>query len=118
MVVVIVIGALVLIGIAVGLSLFGDTLEPEPVDSPDLGLPTNRPLTSADVPGLRFRTGLRGYRMADVDAAIASLGEALSNAEQSSVSTAEQSSRTSAEQRAEPPAEHRSRAASDPPPTP
>jgi len=102
MVVVIVVGALVLIGIAVTLSLVGDTLEPEPVDGPDLGLPTDRPLTSADVPALRFRTGLRGYRMADVDTAIASLGEALSRAEQSSRASAEQ----------------RSNAASDPPPAP
>jgi DivIVA domain-containing protein len=82
MVVVIVVGALILIGIAVMLSLVGDTLEPEPVDGPDLGLPADRPLTSADVPGLRFRTGLRGYRMADVDAAFASLAEALALAEQ------------------------------------
>lgn len=81
MVVVIVVGALVLIGIAVLLSLVGDTLEPEPVDGPDLGLPGDRPLTSADVPRLRFRTGLRGYRMADVDAAFASLAEALAIAE-------------------------------------
>jgi DivIVA domain-containing protein len=84
MVVVVVIGALILIGVAVMLSLLGDTLEPEAADSPDLGLPTDRPLTSADVPRLRFRTGLRGYRMADVDAAFASLAEALAIAEQQS----------------------------------
>jgi DivIVA domain-containing protein len=82
MVVVVVIGALILIGVAVMLSLLGDTLEPEEPDSPDLGLPTDRPLTSADVPRLRFRTGLRGYRMADVDAAFASLADALATAEQ------------------------------------
>jgi DivIVA domain-containing protein len=98
MVVVIVIGALVLIGIAVALSLFGDTLEPEEVDSPDLGLPTDRLLTSADVPELRFRTGLRGYRMADVDAAIASLGEALANAEQRAEAATEHSTRARADQ--------------------
>jgi DivIVA domain-containing protein len=82
MVVVIVLGALVLIGFAVMLSLFGDTLEPEAVDSPDLGVPADRPMTSADVPRLKFRTGLRGYRMADVDAAFAGLAEALALAEQ------------------------------------
>jgi DivIVA domain-containing protein len=82
MVVVIVLGALVLIGFAVMLSLFGDTLEPEAVDSPDLGVPTDRPLTSADIPRLKFRTGLRGYRMEDVDAAFAGLTEALALAEQ------------------------------------
>jgi DivIVA domain-containing protein len=86
MVVVVVIGALVLIGFAVVLSLLGDTLEPEAPDSPDLGLPTDRPLTSADVPRLKFRTGLRGYRMADVDAAFAGLSEALAIAEQRATS--------------------------------
>ena len=99
MVIVIVVGALVLIGIAVSLSLVGDTLEPEPVDGPDLGLPDNRPLTAADVPALRFRTGLRGYRMADVDAAIASLGEALASAEERAAADAEHGSGT----RTEPP---------------
>jgi DivIVA domain-containing protein len=82
MVVVIVLGALLLIGFAVMLSLLGDTLEPEAADSPDLGLPLGRPLTSADVPRLKFRTGLRGYRMEDVDAAFAGLAEALAIAEQ------------------------------------
>jgi DivIVA domain-containing protein len=82
MVVVVVIGALILIGFAVMLSLLGDTLEPEVPDSPDLGLPRDRPLTSADVPRLKFRTGLRGYRMEDVDAAFAGLTEALAIAEQ------------------------------------
>jgi DivIVA domain-containing protein len=82
MVVVIVLGALLLIGFAVMLSLLGDTLEPEDADSPDLGLPAGRPLTSADVPRLKFRTGLRGYRMADVDAAFAGFAEALALAEQ------------------------------------
>jgi DivIVA domain-containing protein len=82
MVVVIVLGALVLIGFAVMLSLLGDTLEPEEADSPDLGLPIGRPLTSADVARLKFRTGLRGYRMEDVDAAFAAFAEALAIAEQ------------------------------------
>lgn len=82
MVVVVVIGALILIGFAVMLSLLGDTLEPEAPDSPDLGLPRDRPMTSADVPRLKFRTGLRGYRMEDVDAAFAGLTEALAIAEQ------------------------------------
>jgi DivIVA domain-containing protein len=72
----------VLIGFAVLLSLLGDTLEPEEADSPDLGLPAGRPLTSADLPRLKFRTGLRGYRMADVDAAFAAVAQALALAEQ------------------------------------
>jgi DivIVA domain-containing protein len=81
MVVVVVLGALVLIGIAMVLSLRGDTLEPEAADSPDLGIPAGRPLTSADVGRLRFRTGLRGYRMADVDAAFEQFAAALAVAE-------------------------------------
>jgi DivIVA domain-containing protein len=88
MVAVVIVGALVLIAVAVGLSLLGDTLEPEPVDSPDLGLPEDRPLTSADVPRLRFRTGLRGYRMADVDDAIERLAQALAAAEHAAADTA------------------------------
>jgi hypothetical protein len=82
MVVVIVLGALLLIGFAVMLSLLGDTLEPEEADSPDLGLPAGRPLNSADLPRLKFRTGLRGYRMDDVDAAFAAFAQALALAEQ------------------------------------
>jgi DivIVA domain-containing protein len=35
------------------------------------------PWTAADVAGLRFRVGLRGYRMEDVDAMLAALAEQL-----------------------------------------
>jgi DivIVA domain-containing protein len=40
-------------------------------DRPDVPLPAGRPLTAADLDGLRFSTGLRGYRMDEVDAFIA-----------------------------------------------
>lgn len=40
-------------------------------DRPDVSLPAGRPLTAADLDGLRFSTGLRGYRMDEVDAFIA-----------------------------------------------
>jgi DivIVA domain-containing protein len=80
LVVVVVIGALLLAGLALLLSLTGDTLEDEPLDAPDPGLP-DRPLRSDDVPGLRFRTGLRGYRMSDVDTAMERLQAALRAAE-------------------------------------
>lgn len=35
------------------------------------------PLTAADIRGLRFRVGLRGYRMQDVDAALAAMAAEL-----------------------------------------
>jgi DivIVA domain-containing protein len=35
------------------------------------------PLTAADVRGLNFRVGLRGYRMQDVDAALATMAAEL-----------------------------------------
>lgn len=40
---------------------------PEPTPLPQ------GPVTAADVRGLRFRVGLRGYRMEDVDAALAAM---------------------------------------------
>ena len=40
-------------------------------DRPDVSLPAGRPMTAADLDGLRFSTGLRGYRMDEVDAFIA-----------------------------------------------
>ncbi len=35
------------------------------------------PLTAADVRGVKFRVGLRGYRMQDVDAALAAMAAEL-----------------------------------------
>jgi DivIVA domain-containing protein len=103
MVVVVVLGALVLIGIAMMLSLRGDTLEPEAADSPDLGLPAGRLLTSADVGRLRFRTGLRGYRMADVDAAFEQLAAALAVAEQRESGSAQPEQPQQPQQQQQPP---------------
>ncbi|MGH3506241.1 MAG: DivIVA domain-containing protein [Nocardioidaceae bacterium] len=40
-------------------------------DRPDVSLPAGRPMSAADLDGLRFSTGLRGYRMDEVDAFIA-----------------------------------------------
>lgn len=80
LVIVVVVGALILAGIAVALSFLSGSLEDEPEDAPDPGLP-NRELTADDVAHLRFRTGLRGYRMQDVDEAIARLESALRRAE-------------------------------------
>lgn len=54
-----------------------DGLAEEFPDEPDVGLPTDRPLRSTDVPRLRFRLAIRGYRMSDVDAAMTAVQEAL-----------------------------------------
>jgi DivIVA domain-containing protein len=77
---VVLVGFVLLVAAAVLLSLTDRGLEPEPLDHRDLGLP-DRPLVAADVPGLRFRIGLRGYRMDDVDAALYRLAQALHEAE-------------------------------------
>lgn len=79
----VVIGIALLTGVALVLGLLDSSMSAEPVDRLDNGLP-DRPLTSHDVGGLRFRIGLRGYRMDDVDVAIGRLGEALRQAEERS----------------------------------
>ena len=58
-----------------------DGLADETPDDPDVGVPVDRPLTSADIPRLRFRLAIRGYRMSDVDAAMAAVHHALQLAE-------------------------------------
>ncbi|HVV74978.1 MAG TPA: DivIVA domain-containing protein [Mycobacteriales bacterium] len=75
-----VVGVALLTGIAVVLGLVDASMSSEPVDRPDDGLP-DRPLTSQDVSGMRFRIGLRGYRMDDVDTALDRLRAALHDAE-------------------------------------
>src|SRR5205814_10723427 len=45
-------------------------LQPAEPDGRATPLPTARPLTEADLGGLRFDTAPRGYRMAQVDAAL------------------------------------------------
>ena len=51
----------------------GDMLADASRDGPDSGLPADRPLRPEDVGELRFGMALRGYRMAEVDAALARL---------------------------------------------
>jgi DivIVA domain-containing protein len=70
------IGVVILIAVAIVLAVVDRGLEPEPTDHRDLGLP-DRPLNAADIAGIRFRVGWRGYRMDDVDAALDRLTEAL-----------------------------------------
>ena len=64
---------------AVALAAAGrfDGLAEEEPDDPDIGVPADRPLLSTDVPRLRFRLAIRGYRMSDVDAARMGLKESV-----------------------------------------
>jgi DivIVA domain-containing protein len=66
---IVLVGFGVLLGVGVLLSRADGGLHDEPLDHADLGMP-DRPLTADDIAGLRFRTGMRGYRMEDVDAAL------------------------------------------------
>jgi DivIVA domain-containing protein len=50
-------------------------------DRPDVPLPTDRPLTAADLRTVRFPTAVRGYRPADVDALLDRLATELDAAE-------------------------------------
>jgi DivIVA domain-containing protein len=62
-------GVAILVVVALVLAFNEDGLQDEPPDYGDLGLPDRR-LDADDIPRLRFRIGLRGYRMEDVDAAL------------------------------------------------
>ncbi|HWB66363.1 MAG TPA: DivIVA domain-containing protein [Mycobacteriales bacterium] len=75
--IVVVIGAILVAGLALWLVYNGGGLEPESVDHADLGLPDDGPLDADDVPRLRFRIGWRGYRMEDVDAALDRIAESM-----------------------------------------
>jgi DivIVA domain-containing protein len=78
-------GVAVLLVLAFVLSRDVEVLDDEPEDSVDSGLPDGRVLRSDDIPRLRFRVGLRGYRMADVDAALDAVQRALAAAEEDPV---------------------------------
>ncbi|HVT65685.1 MAG TPA: DivIVA domain-containing protein [Mycobacteriales bacterium] len=80
LVIVVLVGIAALTGVAVLLGMSDSPLSTEPVDRLDDGLPDGQ-LTSHDVGGLRFRIGLRGYRMDDVDLALERLRDALHVAE-------------------------------------
>ena len=84
---IVLLGVVVVVGLAVLLTLHEGGLGDAPVDHGDLGLP-DRVLTADDIPRLRFRTGLRGYRMEDVDAALDRIAQALLTVEPVSHDTA------------------------------
>lgn len=83
-------GIVVLLGLALVLARNLPVFDDEPEDVADNGLPADRLLRSDDIPRLRFRVGLRGYRMTDVDAAFDAVQRALAAAEGRSEPGAEQ----------------------------
>jgi len=79
----VVLGLIVVLALALLLAAVGGGgLPPAPPDTDDPALPADRLLTSADLATLRFRTAVHGYRMEDVDAAMAAVHAALWAAEQ------------------------------------
>lgn len=64
-----VVGAIVF-GVAALVTGADQGLEPTDRNVSAVPLPSNRPLVESDFGALRFDTGLRGYRMAQVDAAL------------------------------------------------
>jgi DivIVA domain-containing protein len=60
-------GIVVLGGVAVVAAGRGEGLPPAEPDRPDLTLSAHRPVIRADVDAVRFSVGLRGYRMDEVD---------------------------------------------------
>jgi DivIVA domain-containing protein len=72
-------GVAILVVVALVLAFYEDGLQDEPPDYGDLGLP-DRLLDAEDIPRLRFRIGLRGYRMEDVDAALDRVAQSMRDA--------------------------------------
>jgi DivIVA domain-containing protein len=69
--------ALILIGIAVAVANADAGMPDAPRDLPDTGIPAGRQMTPDDVEALRFSMAPRGYRMAEVDEAMARLRDEL-----------------------------------------
>jgi DivIVA domain-containing protein len=96
-IVVVLVGAGILVGVALLLSFTDSGMSEERSDHGDLGLP-DRPLTAEDIPGLRFRTGVRGYRMEDVDSALERITEALRESQSGGATSPSTNSPTSGDQ--------------------
>ncbi len=69
--------ALVLFAVAAVAAGRGGSLQMEDRATGGRPLPLDRPVAAADIAALRFGLALRGYRMAEVDAALDRLGNAL-----------------------------------------
>jgi DivIVA domain-containing protein len=79
LIVLVLVGIAVLLGVAGYLARNDDGLHEEATDHRDLGLP-DRQLRAEDIGTLRFRTGLRGYRMEDVDLALDQIAQSMRDA--------------------------------------
>ena len=77
----VVLGVIAVIVVALVLAAVGGGLPPVRPDTDEPVLPEDRLMTSDDIATMRFRTAVRGYRMEDVDAAMAALHAALWAAE-------------------------------------
>ena len=66
-------------GVAVVAAGRGGTMAETYDDRPDARVPADRPLTAADLRGIRFSTALRGYRMSEVDALLDRLAAEMSS---------------------------------------
>lgn len=64
-------------GVVVVLTGRADVMAEMPPDAVPLGLPADRPVTSADLAGVRFDLAFRGYRMDEVDTVLDRLGREL-----------------------------------------
>lgn len=91
-------GAVILGALGWLLALGDDGLPEESPTGPDIG-PVDRPLRAADVPSLRFGLAFRGYRMSDVDAALARLADSMTVMESRLEPAAEESQPAADEQR-------------------
>ena len=80
-------GVIAVFAVALLLAAVGGGLPAAPPDTDEPALPTDRLLTSSDIARLRFRIGLRGYRMEDVDAAMAAVHASLWAAETKAAET-------------------------------
>ncbi|MGI8698925.1 MAG: DivIVA domain-containing protein, partial [Mycobacteriales bacterium] len=74
--------AAVLFGVAAVAAGRGDFLAEAPRDAADSGFSADRPLEAADLADVRFPMALRGYRMAEVDEALARLADELADRDQ------------------------------------
>ena len=92
----------VLFAAAVFATRGGGELADAPPDVADVGLPDG-PLRAADVEALRFPLAVRGYRMAEVDAALERLAEELAARDRLIADLAEQAAEPSAAQLTERP---------------
>ena len=77
----VVLGVIAVLAVALLLAAAGGGLPPARPDTDEPALPADRLLTSDDIATMRFRTAVRGYRMEDVDEAMAAVHAALWAAE-------------------------------------